>query len=58
MYSPEQLHDDARRLRHNQTESEHRLWPRLRAKRLSGAKFRRQHPIGNYIVDFCCLGAG
>jgi len=31
------------------------LWQNLRAKRLNGAKFRRQHPIGNHIVDFCCL---
>jgi len=27
----------------------------LRAKRLNGLKFRRQHPIGKFIVDFCCL---
>tara|TARA_R110000868_G_scaffold6550_1_gene36936 strand:+ start:2521 stop:2928 length:408 start_codon:yes stop_codon:yes gene_type:complete len=31
------------------------LWQRLRAGRISGHKFRRQHPIGGYIVDFACL---
>ena len=49
------LRDRARRLRHNQTEAEHRLWSRLRARQLCEAKFRRQHPIGPFIADFCCL---
>lgn len=31
------------------------LWQRLRAGRISGHKFRRQHPLGGYIVDFACL---
>ena len=31
------------------------LWQRLRAGRICGHKFRRQHPIGGYIVDFACL---
>jgi len=31
------------------------LWSHIRAKRLDGLKFRRQHPIGEYIVDFVCL---
>lgn len=35
---------------------ERRLWERLRAKRI-GVKFRRQHPIGPYIVDFACIRA-
>lgn len=35
---------------------EQRLWLRLRAKQL-GVKFRRQHPIGPYIVDFACVRA-
>jgi very-short-patch-repair endonuclease len=55
MRTPEQLRDDVRRLRREQTPAENLLWQQLRAKRLSGAKFRRQHPIGNHIVDFCCL---
>ena len=37
------------------TEAEHRLWQILRAKRLSGYKFKRQLPIDNYIVDFVSL---
>ena len=40
-------------LRQNQTEAEARLWARLRAHRMAGVQFRRQHAIGNYIVDFC-----
>src|SRR5207253_382740 len=49
MRTPEQLHDDVRRLRREQTPAENLLWQQLRAKRLNGAKFRRQHPIGNHI---------
>ena len=40
-------------LRRNQTEAEAKLWSRLRAQRVNGIHFRRQHAIGNYIVDFC-----
>ena len=43
----------AKELRHSQTEAEARLWTRLRAGRLAGVTFRRQHAIGPYIVDFC-----
>jgi len=50
--------DQARRLRRDQTETERRLWARLRARQLCGAKFRRQHPIGRFIADFCCLEHG
>ena len=45
----------ARSLRKRQTESEQRLWHRLRNRQLAGFKFRRQHVIGPYIVDFVCL---
>ncbi|MFC6923145.1 endonuclease domain-containing protein [Microbulbifer taiwanensis] len=45
----------ARKLRTNATEAEQRLWYFLRAKRLMGLKFKRQKPIGRYIVDFVCL---
>ena len=38
------------------TDSERRLWSRLRMEQL-GVKFRRQHPVGNYIADFACLSA-
>jgi very-short-patch-repair endonuclease len=42
----------AKNLRKNSTDAEHILWHQLRAKQLSGTKFRRQQPIKNYIVDF------
>ena len=42
----------ARRLRRASTEAEKLLWQKLRARQLGGAKFRRQTPIGPYIVDF------
>lgn len=44
----------ARKLRKNLTASEAALWRALRGKRLDGLRFRRQHPIGPYIVDFYC----
>ncbi|HEX7777068.1 MAG TPA: endonuclease domain-containing protein [Parvibaculum sp.] len=44
----------ARGLRANQTDAEKRLWSRLRNRALSGFKFKRQIPIGPYIVDFLC----
>jgi very-short-patch-repair endonuclease len=45
----------AKALRSNQTDAELRLWYHLRAGRLLGLKFKRQHPLGPYIVDFVCL---
>ncbi len=42
-------------MRSASTEAEHRLWQILRAKRLSGYKFKRQLPIDSYIADFACL---
>jgi hydroxymethylglutaryl-CoA lyase len=47
----------ARALRRGMTMPERILWKRLRADRLQGLRFRRQHPIGDYIVDFYCPGA-
>ena len=44
--------EKARELRQKSTDAERLLWKHLRAKRLDGLKFRRQEPIGNYIVDF------
>lgn len=44
-----------RQLRRNQTIAEKRLWKAIRNRRLGGFKFRRQHRIGRYIVDFVCL---
>ncbi|HXX74806.1 MAG TPA: endonuclease domain-containing protein [Nitrospiraceae bacterium] len=46
--------DLKRRLRSDMTGPEKRLWSRLRARQLQGVKFRRQHGIGPYIVDFYC----
>lgn len=42
-------------LRNNMTHSEARLWSCLKNKQLNGRRFRRQHSIGNYIVDFFCF---
>ena len=44
----------ARRLRKNLTDAEKRLWARLRFKQLDGFRFRRQQPIGPFVVDFFC----
>ena len=46
---------NARALRRNMTDAERRLWAILRGRHLSGWKFRRQHPVGPYILDFACL---
>lgn len=45
----------ARPLRRNQTDAERKLWGLLRARQVNGLKFRRQHLIGPYIIDFCCV---
>ncbi len=47
----------ARSLRKNMTEAERHLWRNLRMLQLGGHKFRRQFPLGPYIVDFVCLSA-
>ena len=44
----------ARQLRRDSTLAEARLWEQLRAKRLDGVKFVRQHPVGPYFADFAC----
>jgi very-short-patch-repair endonuclease len=49
--------DRARRLRRDQTEPEALLWEALRAGRLEGWKWRRQAPVGPFVVDFLCLRA-
>ena len=46
---------NAKALRSHQTEAEQRLWYHLRAHRFMELKFKRQKPIGRYIVDFVCL---
>jgi very-short-patch-repair endonuclease len=45
----------ARALRVAMTDAERRLWACLRGRPLVSYKFRRQHPIGRYIVDFACI---
>ena len=45
----------ARRLRRRQTDAERNLWARLKSKQIEGVKFRRQQPLGPYVVDFVCL---
>lgn len=49
------LQSMARYLRRNQTNVEKIFWSMLRNRQVSGLKFRRQVPIGNFIVDFVCL---
>src|SRR5260370_26111027 len=44
----------ARELRRDATDAERRLWSALRDRRLRGYRFRGQHPIGDFIVDFAC----
>jgi very-short-patch-repair endonuclease len=47
----------SRYLRRTMTPTQSRLWDRLRLRQLDGWKFRRQHPIGPYFVDFYCPAA-
>ncbi len=48
---------NARRLRREQTDEEKELWHALRAGRFAGFKFRRQHLLGKYFLDFYCPAA-
>ena|ERR1700687_4112796 len=48
----------ARELRRDQTDCEKLLWQRLRRRGLAGLKFRRQYPVGPYVLDFFCNEAG
>lgn len=47
----------AKRLRQTMTKAEVILWVNLRKRSLSGARFRRQHPVGPYIADFACIAS-
>ena len=47
--------DHARALRRRSTDTERKLWRELRDRQIEACKFRRQHPIGPYIVDFVCI---
>ncbi|MFN3559561.1 MAG: endonuclease domain-containing protein [Brevundimonas sp.] len=55
--TPAITHERARTLRRPLSPPEARLWVRVRAHRLGGFKFRRQHPVGPYILDFYCAAA-
>jgi very-short-patch-repair endonuclease len=55
---PTRTRDNAKRLRREMTDAARRLWKYLRAGRLEGFKFRRQHPVPLYVLDFCCVEAG
>ena len=50
-----QSKDFAKELRRAQTDAEKTLWSGLRNKQLGGYRFRRQHPIDNFIADFVCV---
>ena len=49
-----EIEQAARRLRKNLTPAEAVLWQALRNKQLAGLRFRCQHPVGNFILDFYC----
>lgn len=49
--------DRAKELRRNQTDAEKSVWAKLRARRFDMFKFRRQVPLGSYILDFVCFEA-
>jgi very-short-patch-repair endonuclease len=55
MTSNKKLVQFAKHLKNNNTKAEWYLWQHLRNRNISSYKFRRQHIIGNYIVDFVCL---
>ena len=51
----DRIRTQARELRNNPTNTERVLWRQIRSWQLDGYKFRRQQPLGRYIVDFVCL---
>ena len=46
--------EKAKDLRQEQTQTEIILWSKLRNRQFEGLKFRRQHPVGQFVVDFYC----
>lgn len=54
MHNHKYLKERRKELRNNLTPPEARLWKVIKGKQLKGYKFRRQHSINNYIVDFYC----
>ena len=57
MEAPKPTIARARRLRRMMTPPELRLWAALRGGKVGALRFRRQHPIGSYILDFYCADA-
>jgi very-short-patch-repair endonuclease len=53
--APADIFSKARQLRSKMTKSEFKVWNFLKGKNVLGARFRAQHPIGTYIVDFFCF---
>lgn len=49
-----QIFSNAKKLRENSTAAEEKLWLAVKDNQIEGYKFRRQHPISNYIADFYC----
>ena len=54
IHNRKSMKDIRRQLRHSLTPAEAALWRGLKGSKLCGKKFRRQHSIGNYVVDFYC----
>lgn len=54
LHYKEKLTKTGRSLRSNMTETEIRLWNRIRRKQINDLQFFRQRPIGNFVVDFYC----
>ncbi len=52
--APPHIFEKARELRKNMTEAEEILWKYLKKKQLDNCKFRRQHPISEFVADFYC----
>jgi len=57
MRAPSRTIDKARRLRRTMSPPEAKLWTRLRQRAAGQAVFRRQHPLGPYVIDFYCPAA-
>ncbi len=57
MRAPKVTVENARRLRRNLSPPEARLWSRLRPRASGAPIFRRQHPLGPYVIDFYCAKA-
>jgi very-short-patch-repair endonuclease len=57
MEAPRETIELAKRLRREMSPPETRLWTALRGRKADGLRFRRQHPIGPYVLDFYCDSA-